>query len=81
MLMLMLMLVLVFMTVVITVIATVTITAAALRLSQQDWLVYVTVHALTLHVVMGMAWVMRCVRVTRFVSLRREKGMVNLLKV
>lgn len=65
-----------------TVICTVTVVVAALRSSHKHGLVHVFRHALAFHVVVRMAWVVRRGRVSVvLVLLRREKGMVNLLKV
>ena len=65
----------------VTVICTVTEVVAALRPGEEHGLVHVLGHALAFHVVVGMARVVRRGRVSVFVSLRREKCMVNLLKV
>lgn len=72
---------LMFVSVAVTVIRTVTEVVAALGLSEQNGLVHISVHAPSLHVVVGVTWVVRHRWVTWFVSLRREKCMVNLLKV
>ena len=61
------------------VVPTVAITTTASRLGDQVGLVHVTFHTPTLHMFMVVVLVMRRVGVTRFVSLRREKCMVNLL--
>ena len=65
----------------VTVICTVTEVVAALRSGEEHGLVHVLGHALAFHVFVGMAWVVRWGRVSVVVALRREKGMMNLLKV
>ena len=65
----------------VTVICTVTVVVAAWGSSEHHGLIHVLGHALAFHVLVGMAWVVRWGRVRVLVSLRREKGMMNLLKV
>ena len=73
--------VLMLVSVAVTVIRTVTEVVAALGLGEQNGLVHVSVHAPSLHGVVGVTRVERNGWVTWFEALRREKCMVNLLKV